>query len=76
MPCTKTKTTREDCCMRLLLYKESWETAVGEELELIRSQTNVKNRHAIAVLEKEALLGTYHENLPFLDRCLPTKVEQ
>ena len=47
-----------ECCIRgYHVYKDTWEAAIGEELEYVREQSNAVDRYAVAVLKDDTIIG-------------------
>ena len=45
------------CVRGYHIYKEEWETAVGEELKCEREKNNAKDPYAVAVVHKIVIVG-------------------
>ena len=52
------ETIEKECCVRgYHIYKNIWDTSIGEELACQREPSNGVNRYAVAVIKYDAVVG-------------------
>ena len=52
------ETYERECCVRgYHVYKDTWEAAIGEQLECVREQSNAVDWYAVAVLKDDTIVG-------------------